>query len=189
MKRGTAFKIFGALVRFTAIILVVVAMSLAMLIVAQRIFNPFHVVVSNSMSPQIKKGDAVVIKDIEPSNVKIGEVIIFRDPEHKEDLVIQRVVRVEDQGGVKFFSTKGDNNPQADNWKISAGEVTGGVAVRLPSFGSFLDLITTPRGYVSIIVIPAVGSILLVMLLAMIEKVVEMGKRSHGQPELPPTST
>jgi signal peptidase len=183
MKRSLAFRIFGGLVRFTAIILVIIALSLAMLLIAQRIFNPFHVVVSNSMSPQIKTGDAVVIKDIEASDIKIGEVIIFRDPQNKEDLVIHRVTQIEDQGGVKFFSTKGDNNGAPDNWRISAGEVIGGIAVRLPAFGSFLDFITTPKGYVSCLVIPAVGSILLVMLLALIEKVLDMGKRSHGQPE------
>jgi signal peptidase I len=183
MKRSMAFRIFGGLVRFTVIILVIIAMSLAMLLIARRIFNPFRVVVNNSMYPQIKTGDAVVIKDIEASNVKIGEVIIFRDPQHKEDLVIHRVIQVEDRGGVKFFSTKGDNNKDADNWKISAGEVVGGIAVRLPGFGSFLDFITTPKGYVSCLVIPAVGSIVLVMLLALIEKVLDMGKRSAERPE------
>jgi len=188
MKRRLGFRIFSGLVRFTAVILVIVALSLAMLIIAQRIFNPFHIVVNNSMSPQISKGNAVIIKDIEPNTVKVGEVIIFRDPEHKEDLVIHKVVQVGEQGGVKFFSTQGINNPAPDNWKISAGEVIGGVAVKLPGFGAFLDFIATPRGYVSIIVIPAVGSLLLVMLLAMIEKVLDMGKRSQGNPEYPTAS-
>src|SRR5659263_782741 len=109
------------------------------------------------MSPQISKGNAVIIKDIEPNTVKVGEVIIFRDPEHKEDLVIHKAVQVGKQGGVKFFSTRAINNPAPDNWKISAGEVIGGAAVKLPAFGAFLDSITTPRGDVSIIAIPAAG--------------------------------
>src|SRR5450759_2618830 len=83
MKRRLGFRIFSGLVRFTAVILVIVALSLAMLIIAQRIFNPFHIVVNNSMSPQISKGDAVIIKDIEPNTVKVGEVISSATPSTK----------------------------------------------------------------------------------------------------------
>lgn len=180
MKRQKLYKVFASLMRLTAILLVAVAMSLALLIIAQRVFNPFHIVVSNSMSPQIKTGDAVVIKDIESQTVKLGDVIIFHDPEDRSNMIIHRVVNVEDQGGVKFYSTKGDNNAEPDNWKISMGEVIGGVSVTLPGLGAFLDFVSTPRGYTSCIVIPAIASLLIVILLGFAEKISALTNRSKS---------
>lgn len=182
MRHSRLLKVLGTLARLAAIVLVAIAMSLALLIITQRVFNPFHVVISDSMSPQIKTGDAVIMKDLEADTVKPGDVIIFHDPEDKANLVIHRVVNVEEQGGVKFFSTKGDNNKEADNWKISAGEVLGGVAVTLPGFGSFLDFMTTPKGYTSCIVIPAAASILIVMLLGFGEKLAGLTRRDNPVP-------
>jgi len=190
MKNRTGlWRFLGSLTRFIAILLVACAMSLALLLIAQRVFSPFHVVVSNSMFPQIKTGDAVVVKDIDPAAVKIGQIVIFHDPEDKSNYVIHRVIAVEDVGGVKFYSTKGDHNDIADNWKISMGEVIGGVAVTLPGFGSFLDFISTAKGYVSFIVIPALASLLIVMLLGLIEKLSRLGKRNEPSIEVPPTAT
>jgi signal peptidase I len=171
MKSGRLYRYMMALGRLIAILLVSWAMAVSLLLIAQRVFSPFHVVVSNSMSPQIKTGDAVILKDIEAASVQVGQVIIFHDPDKKEDLVIHRVIQIEDRGGVKFFSTKGDNNEVADNWKISMGEVIGGVAVTVPGFGDFLDFMSTPRGYVGCICIPAVASLLLAMVLGLFEKI------------------
>lgn len=165
MKRISVLKIIASVTRFLSVILIGLAMSLALLLIAQRIFTPFHVVLSDSMSPQISKGDAIVLKDIEPRDVKVGEVIVFRDPMDKEDFIIHRVVGVEEAGAAMLFTTKGDNNPVNDDWKISTGEVVGGVAVNVPRVGSFLDFVSTPRGYVSCIAIPGVVSLSLVFLL------------------------
>jgi signal peptidase I len=188
-KRTGLWKFLAGLTRFIAILLVACAMSLALLLIAQRIFSPFHVVVSNSMFPQIKTGDAVVVKDIDPAAVQIGQIVIFHDPEDKSNYVIHRVISVEDVGGVKFYSTRGDHNDVPDNWKISQGEVVGGVAVTLPGFGAFLDFVSTAKGYVSFIVIPALASLVIVMLLGLIEKLTALSKRNEPSVQVPPTAT
>jgi signal peptidase I len=183
MKQRKGVRVLMSVARLLAILLVAFAMSLALLIITQRVFNPFHVVISDSMSPQIRTGDAVIMKDMDTANVPIGTVIIFNDPNNRQDMVIHRVVAVEDRGGVKFYSTKGDNNAQPDNWKISMGEVLGGVAVTLPKLGSFLDFMTTARGYVSCIVIPAAAALLLVMLLGFGEKLADLIRRDTAVPQ------
>jgi signal peptidase I len=183
MKQRRFLGVFTSVARLVAILLVACAMSLALLIITQRVFNPFHVVISNSMSPQIKTGDAVIMKDIDTSNVPVGTVIIFNDPDNRQDMVVHRVVSVEDRGGVKFYHTKGDNNAQPDNWQISMGEVLGGVAVTLPKLGAFLDFMTTARGYVSCIVIPAAAALLIVMLLGFGEKLTDLMRRDSTVPQ------
>ena len=150
--------------------LIAIAMAFALLLIAQRIFNPFHVVASNSMSPQLKVGDAVIVKDLEPENVRIGQVIVFTDPKDQELFIVHRVVAVEENGEKRVFITKGDNNPVVDDWVVTPAELVGGVAVNLPHFGSFLDFLGSPRGYLSCIAIPAVAAIIMAMLLGLIEK-------------------
>ena len=173
--------VLSSLTRLFSIILISVSLSLALLIIAQRVLTPFHAVRGSSMSPQIKSGDAVIIKEIETRAVRAGQVIIFHDPEDPERLVIHRVVAVKDDGYARLFSTKGDNNPVRDPWGVSAGAVVGGVAVNFPGLGSFLDFITNPRGYISCVAIPAAVSLSLVVLLGMGETA-----EKPGRPGKPP---
>ncbi len=180
----------ASLTRLFSIILISMSLSLALLIIAQREFTPFHAVKGSSMSPQIKSGDAVIIKRVESRDVKAGQVIIFRDPEDHERLVIHRVVAVHDNGDARLFSTKGDNNPVRDPWRISTGAVVGGVALNLPGLGSFLDFITNPRGYLSCVAIPAAVSLSLVFLLGIgeiAEKPGPPGKPPKRRFRPPPT--
>lgn len=174
--------------RFAAAVLIAIAMCLMLLLITQQVFNPFQVVLSDSMYPQIKTGDAIVISDLDPADVEVGEVIVFQDPEEKGQFVIHRVVSIEDAGTVLFFTTKGDNNPSPDPGKVPTGELVGGVAVKLAGFGSFLDFISTPRGYVSCIAIPAALSLLLVFLVYLIEKVFHIPHHTRRTTALKPTS-
>ena len=165
MSRRSVLSLIASATRFFSVILVALAMSISFLIIAQRIFEPFHVVAGNSMSPQIRKGDAVMIKDIEPDNVKVGQVIIFRDPEQKDEMIIHRVVAVNPSGQAVLFTTKGDNNPVNDDFRISTGEVVGAVGLDVPRFGSFIALVSTSRGYFSCVAIPGAVALALVFLL------------------------
>ena len=168
MKRLPRF--LAGLTRFVACCLIAGAVACALLIIGQRVFNPFHVVVSDSMSPQIRTGDAVIMKNIDPANVKTGEIIIFRNPSEPEDLIIHRVVAVSDSGQVHFYSTKGDNNPVGDDRQVTMGQVVGGVVVTVHKFGWFLDFLQSPKGYVVCIALPFALSILLVFMLSTVER-------------------
>lgn len=163
--RKSFLSVLASLTRLFSIILVTAALSLAVLLIVQSVYMPFHVVLSNSMSPQISKGDAVLIKEVEPQTIKAGQVIVFRDPGKKDDFIVHRVVGVETSGAATLFTTKGDNNPVQDDWKISTGEVIGSVAVNVPHFGSLLDFLSTARGFVACVAIPAGVAIALVILL------------------------
>lgn len=179
---------FVTLGRFIAICLVAFAMSFALLLIFQSIFNPFHVVLTNSMSPYIKAGDAVVIKDVDPEEVDVGDIIIFLDPDEKERFVIHRVVDIENQEYVRLFTTKGDNNPASDADRIPSGQVVGGMAVRLPHFGSFLNFISSPGGYVSCIAIPAGLSMFLIFMLAVLDRADRRRRGARNPFKVYPTS-
>ena len=168
MKRLPRF--LAGLTRFVACCLIAGAVACALLLIGQRVFSPFHVVISDSMYPQIRTGDAVVMKNIDPAKVKTGDIIIFRNPGKPEDLVIHRVVAVSESGQAHFYSTKGDNNPAGDDWQVTMGQVVGGVVVTVHNFGWFIDFLQSPRGYVVCIVLPFALSIMLVFILSMVER-------------------
>jgi signal peptidase I len=159
----------GSAVRLLAIILITVAFSLALLIIIQRVFIPFHPVTGQSMAPQIRGGDAVLIKDIDNDDIEVGKVIIFHDPEDPERLVIHRVVDVDDSGSTTLYTTRGDNNPVSDPWQLSPGRVVGGVALKVPGLGSLLEFLGHPKGYIACVAIPAAVALSLVFLLALAE--------------------
>jgi signal peptidase I len=163
-------RFLASFTRFIAAVLIAAALALALLLIGQRVFSPFHVVISNSMYPQIRTGDAVVVKNIDGSEIKVGEVIIFRDPSKPDDLIIHRVVSVAGDGQTQVYGTKGDNNPVNDDWQVNTGEVVGGVAVTFHKFGWFLDFLQSPKGYVTCIAVPTAISILLVFLLGVMER-------------------
>ncbi|MBK5093118.1 MAG: signal peptidase I [Actinobacteria bacterium] len=145
--------------------LIAFAMFRLLLIIVQYCLAPFHVIQSDSMAPQFKTGDAVVLKE-----VKVGQVIIFRDPEDTGQFVIHRVLAIEEAGPTRLFTTKGDHNPVPDPIKTYSGDIVGGVAVKLPSFGVLLSFLASPGGYLSCAAIPAALSLLLIFMQALVEK-------------------
>jgi signal peptidase len=158
------------IVRYISMLLMAFAMLCLLLIIVQYCFKPFHVIQSDSMAPQFKTGDAVVLKEVKTEEVKIGQVIIFRDPEDTGQFVIHRVLAIEEAGPTRLFTTKGDHNPVPDPTKTYSGDIVGGVAVKLPSFGVLLSFVASPIGYLSCAAIPAALSLLLVFMQALVEK-------------------
>lgn len=101
--------------------------------------EPMMTVTSNSMWPVIKRGDLVFIKAVEPDDIEIGSVIVFR---HGEGMAVHRVVEMT----AWTITTRGDANTEADN-PISYGDVIG----RVPTIGN------------SLVKIPFVGNIAFLM--------------------------
>ncbi|HDJ66598.1 MAG TPA: signal peptidase I [Nitrososphaeria archaeon] len=72
---------------------------------------PFLVVKSGSMYPVLKIGDVIMISDIKPEDLRIGDVIVYYKPGTGQ-LIVHRIVK-KTQSGVY---TKGDANPGIDVW-------------------------------------------------------------------------
>ena len=97
-------------------------------------FN-YHAVAiaSGSMSPNILKGDVVVIdKTIEHEKIDVGEVIAVRKG---NIIVVHRLINKEFIDNKYYFYTKGDANDDADNYLITDEMVLGVVNLRIPYIG------------------------------------------------------
>jgi signal peptidase len=119
--------------------------------------NPLAQVESGSMKPTLEVGDLVVVKGIDSSQIKVGDIILFKSPSEPEKLIVHRVVKIHLINGELYFETKGDNNPVSDyvfwGWLVPAKNVVGIVIYRIQYIGWVFLFLRSPLGYVVIIVL------------------------------------
>ena len=91
------------------------------------------VIASNSMLPKIRKGDIVIIKDVDVKDIKKGDVIRYKMDGY---YVVHRVVLIRnDENGKREFITKGDNNNDIDLFAVKEEQVAGLVKFDIPYLG------------------------------------------------------
>lgn len=85
---------------------------------------------SESMTPNINKGDAVIIHKVKkPSELKEGEVIAFR---LKDKTIVHRLVKIEKVNGKTYYRTKGDANNSTDSVDLTFNSIRGKVVLDIP---------------------------------------------------------
>jgi signal peptidase len=109
-------------------------------------------VLSGSMEPDIKVGDVVVVKKVDGSDIKAGDVVTYKIG--NDIYVTHRVVEAVEEDGKFLFKTKGDaNNKEDDDW-IKEENLVGKLAFHIPKAGYFVDFVRTPIGFVCFFVAP-----------------------------------
>ncbi len=84
-----------------------------------------------SMEPTLEAGDIVVTRDISPEQIKVGDIVRFRNG---SITIMHRVTEIYRSGTTTWIVTKGDNNNHADN-PITAEQVEGKVVAVIPKVG------------------------------------------------------
>jgi signal peptidase I len=74
-----------------------------------------------------RKGDVLVIKGVDRSQLKVGDVIVF-DIEGQKVPIVHRIVKLNSE-----IVTKGDHNPVIDPWKVE--RIHGRVVFVIPFLG------------------------------------------------------
>lgn len=87
-----------------------------------------HVVISNSMEPNIYKGDILIVK--RSDTYTIGDVITYIDNSGRS--ITHRVIAI-DVGG---YVAKGDNNTWCDPGTVSQNQIIGKMILRIPGGGT-----------------------------------------------------
>lgn len=72
----------------------------------------------DSMEPNYHDGSLVIKREVEPSSLKVGDVISFYAP-WAQRRVMHRVDDIRTKNGQLWFRTKGDNNPVPDPEEIT----------------------------------------------------------------------
>lgn len=112
------------------------------------------VVLSGSMEPAIRTGSVVVVQPRESYGA--GEVVTISKKLGGVDLVTHRIVGVE---GEKIV-TKGDANDAPDNWELTKEDIEGKVIFSAPYLGYAVNFAKSVRGFMLLVILPAVLIIL-----------------------------
>jgi signal peptidase len=109
-------------------------------------------VLSGSMEPTLATGDVVVVEHVRPEQVRVGDVVTYRNPEGS--LVTHRV-RAIHRGRERYsVVTKGDANNATERWTIAAGGELSRALYRVPLAGRVLARTSSPTGKLVLIVAP-----------------------------------
>jgi signal peptidase I len=92
------------------------------------------VIYSGSMQPELNVGDIVLIDNVKPEEIQVGDVIQY--VREDKTLILHRVIeRYEDEKGQLFFITQGDANPSPDPTPVLHKNVRGRAGYTIPKIG------------------------------------------------------
>jgi len=140
--------------------IIIVAVCVAVLWIGLTAYfgaqNPFYVVSSGSMYPELAMHDIIVISGhMLFEDVKIGDIIVFDRPKDHDRVIVHRVVAVVDDDP-KTLRTKGDNNQSSmvgTDYPITEKEYIGTVVHVIPQIGFITQILQPPINYIIIAVI------------------------------------
>ena len=169
--------------------LVVVVVLLAVLLAGARLLGlQVYTVLSGSMEPQYHVGSIIYVKEVEPSELKVGDAISFLISENT--VATHRIIEIlpdEDDPNVIRFRTKGDNNDIEDTNPVHSNNVLGKVVGTIPLLGYVSDFVQNPPG--TYITLGAVFVLILAVFLpdifgnARALKVEQEQEKAESQPE------
>lgn len=93
----------------------------------------------------MESGDLIIARSIDPVDIKIQDVVIYRSPVDGR-LVCHRVVGISLDKG-QYFEVKGDANSKPDPYRVSSENIVGKVVTCVPFLGNVVLYGDTPQVY------------------------------------------
>lgn len=161
---------------FTTVVVVLIVVCAIFLTVSRVVGFEVYNVISGSMAPEYNVGDLIYVKEIDPSEVSVGDPITFV---LNEDLVVatHRVVSVDEEN--QCFYTKGDANKTEDASPVHFKNLIGVPVFKIPYLGYVSDFV---QNNVPVVVIIAIVLIVAVFLPDIIEKATKKPKAEEDIP-------
>ena len=119
-----------------------------------------YLISTESMEPELKKGDAIIIKKVAEDQLRVNDIVTFKI---NGEIITHRIVRIDDVNSEKFYITKGDNNNVEDSDELKFSDIEGKQIIKIPHLGNIV------AGLKNGIVIILVVLIALIMYLNRIE--------------------
>ena len=112
-------------------------------------------VLTDSMYPTIKSGDLIIIKEIDPNLLEIGDIITFYDPAgNGQTTVTHTINNIIIENEKLMFETKGDNNNTPDRLLVESEAVIGVYVFRIPIVAKVAMYLQTLPGLILCIFLP-----------------------------------
>ncbi|HET7522146.1 MAG TPA: signal peptidase I, partial [Bacillales bacterium] len=133
------------------------AAMLAIILYFQYGTPPFTAIPSQSMVPVFRVGDLVLVEDVDPADVKTGDIIVVHVPEAVRERfgyppsLIHRVVKVDHTGGHLQFRIKGDHNAGEDPFTVLPKDIMGRAGESYRYLGYPILFLNSKQGFYFII--------------------------------------
>lgn len=148
-KEARRAKILKRIVEVILCIVIIPILLFNLILIFQSILYPnripeifgykVFVIVSKSMLPTIKVGDAIFIKEVPENELKVGDIISFRTDGYINTHRIKEITT--DENGNKQYVTKGDNNKDEDRQRVRYSDIEGIYTFKLAGLGKIMNLL------------------------------------------------
>lgn len=136
---------------FGLVILLIVMIAISFLPISGN--YKLYTVQSGSMEPVIHTGSLIFSKPFDDYNK--GD-IVTKKGRGTDTTVTHRIIEKREENGQILFVTKGDANDSADTGGTRKDEVLGKMIVKIPLLGYLIAFARTTRGFIILVIIPAV---------------------------------
>lgn len=152
----TKLSLKSGIVKDILIVVIGIAIIWIGLRVAFGTENPFYVVSSGSMIPNLNIFDVIVVQGhVNFDQLKIGDIIVFNRPNGHDKVIVHRVAEILSKDPL-VIRTKGDANPGSipgTDFPITKDDYIGKVEYVIPQIGYVTRILTPPINYIIIAVI------------------------------------
>lgn len=160
VKKNKPLKMIGEIIY---ILLFIIVILMLIVVILQRVtdnsvtIGGFRIfaVATGSMVPQYEVGDVLISKEIDPSEIKVGDDIVYKGKEGSFNgkVVTHRVISVEEQNGEYHLITQGLANEQADP-EITDEQVYGKIIYKVKTLSLISKLISNIFIFYFFILVP-----------------------------------
>lgn len=152
MSDNSKSKLIKNIISYIFIAIVFIFMVISILSNLGLLGYKFYDVLTGSMSPTINPGSLIIVKEIDDSEVKEGDVITFKGTS-TSNLTTHRVVEVIEKDNNIKFQTKGDANDVLDPMLVDGNLLVGKVVFNVPYMGKVMSFINQYRVIIVILII------------------------------------
>lgn len=140
----------------SAVVLLGLALLVAPLLAAWLAGWRLDVVRTASMEPEVPVHALAVTRPASATNVRVGDVIAFRDPTDPRQTILHRVAAIVTVPGKQgpHFRTRGDNNGDVDPWLVPADAVQRRLVVAVPRLGSIVLALSSGPARAALVGVP-----------------------------------
>lgn len=180
-------RVFFYIINTLSVIIIALAVIVLLIVVLTKSGEAPNVfgysvfrVLTGSMEPAIETDSLILVRRIDPSEIKKDDIISFysQDPSHGGAVNTHRVVSVEQDGELWYYTTKGDANQIADKYIVTSNDLIGKVIFTSHSLGLFVRLLANPLIFIPVILLP-----LFIILLSNLIRTVRLAKKMAKEEE------
>lgn len=94
-----------------------------------------YLISTESMEPELKKGDAIIIKKVAEDQLRVNDIVTFKI---NGEIITHRIVRIDEVNSEKFYITKGDNNNVEDSDELRFSDIEGKQIIKIRHLGNIV---------------------------------------------------